>query len=509
MRSNAIWKRIGTVSAVLLLVLAVFFGCDTGGGTDTPVAMHQLNIQSYETITLEIGDSLRLTTDAPEAARDQLVWASSSPCVGITQEGEIIAQAVGHATVTVSYYSLSDTVAVTVVEELSEETQDETGNRPGDLTQGETEPAVTAPEETLPDTVTEPSPETEPEPETTPTPETDPTVGTTAHPDPETEPVPETEPETETERETEYIPPTVIIEAERSPAGYKPAGSYEEALDRTQNGQLSGYPYVPDQAPILSEYRPMENGKYIKNNDPYYVDENTYVVVDAYGREVFRIYRGGAYVTLEEVAAYVWAFGDIPANHSASKSTRPTQSIWGEYLRVNHTKFSGSTSKYPYEPELPRISGCGGDLTYYEMDIGTTGTDCDPNYRAVLYNNGYSITRGAARIVYARFDRNGNKIIEPDEKYVFYTYNHYNDFQEYLNYYGGWGEMFGNITGGGTISSKYDYNPTPYVPVVNAPLTARNARILPMLCMEPVAAPKKIEATLLHCDFHRYRDMAA
>ena len=26
--------------------------------------------------------------------------------------------------------------------------------------------------------------------------------------------------------------------------------------------------------------------------------------------------------------------------------------------------------------------------------------------------------------------------------------------------------MFGNITGGGTISSKYDYNPTDYVQVV-------------------------------------------
>ena len=26
--------------------------------------------------------------------------------------------------------------------------------------------------------------------------------------------------------------------------------------------------------------------------------------------------------------------------------------------------------------------------------------------------------------------------------------------------------MFGNITGGGSISSKYDYNPTPYVAVV-------------------------------------------
>ena len=47
--------------------------------------------------------------------------------------------------------------------------------------------------------------------------------------------------------------------------------------------------------------------------------------------------------------------------------------------------------------------------------------------------------------------------------YVFYTHNHYNDFREYLNYYGGWGEMFGNVTGGGTYSSKTDYNPTPYV----------------------------------------------
>ena len=33
----------------------------------------------------------------------------------------------------------------------------------------------------------------------------------------------------------------------------------------------------------------------------------------------------------------------------------------------------------------------------------------------------------------------------------------------FYNYYNGWGEMFGNITGGGTISSKVDYNPTPYV----------------------------------------------
>ena len=228
--------------------------------------------------------------------------------------------------------------------------------------------------------------------------------------------------------------------------------------------------FPPVQRPTISSYRPTSDGSYVRNSDAYYLDSHTYVVVDAYGEEVFTIYRGGAYITLEEVAAYVYAFGDVPANYVSDKKTDPDNSIWGEYLRLNHSQFSGNTSKYPYEPELPNISGCGGELYYYEIDIGTTGTDCDPGYPSALYNNGHSIVRGAARIVYTRYDKNRNEIIEPNEKFVFYTYNHYNDFQEYLNYYGGWGEMFGNITGGGVISSKTHYNPTPYVPVVMASL---------------------------------------
>ena len=186
--------------------------------------------------------------------------------------------------------------------------------------------------------------------------------------------------------------------------------------------------------------------------------------MDANGDVSFTVYEGGGYVTLEEVAAYVFAFGDIPANYTTKKSGSPSSSPWGKYLRLNLSAFSGSTSKYPYEPELPDISGCGGSLYYYELDIGTTGTDCDPSYQAEVYNNGNKITRGAARIVYSRYDANRNEIIDINEKYLFYTYNHYNDFQEYLNYEGGWGEMFGNITGGGTISSKVNCNPTPYIP---------------------------------------------
>ena len=435
-------SRPAAVAVALLLALLCLFGCQQGRGDD--VSLPSLSIRGEETLYLEVGDSYQLTTDAPDGV--DLTWSSSSPCVGITQEGLIVAQATGTATITVTYGTHTDSITVEVV-------------------------------------LYRPAPGTQEPLETTPSGGDDPAESTdgdvsSGGPSADTDP-PETPP-------AETAPPTVVLEVERAPEGYTPAASHEEALERTQRGELSGYPHVPDQAPILSEYRPMKDGQYVKNVEAYYADENTYVVVDAYGREVFRVYRGGAYISLEEVAAYVYAFGDVPANYAGDKKTKPTASIWGINLRLNHSKFSGNTSKYPYEPALPRISGCGGDLTYYEIDIGTTGTDCDPSYRAALYNNGSSITRGAARIVYARFDANGNKIIEAEEKFVFYTYNHYNDFREYLNYYGGWGEMFGNITGGGTISSNTHYNPTPYVPSVNAPLsTTGGARMLSMVSALP------------------------
>lgn len=247
---------------------------------------------------------------------------------------------------------------------------------------------------------------------------------------------------------------------------YTPASDYMDAYYRSLHGLMSGNLETPDQAPSISATQPKQNGMFVKNTEFKFEDNGkTYIVVDAAGQEAFRVYKDGAYITLEEVAAYVYAFGTYPKNYTESKNTEPSASVWGEYLRVNHTKFSGDTSKWPYEPVLPNITGCGGNLQYYEMDIGTTGTDCDPSYPAELYNDGYSITRGAARIVYGKNDLNGNGVYEAGELHLFYTYNHYNDFQEYLNYAGGWGEMFGNITGGGTISSKYDYAPTDYVEV--------------------------------------------
>ena len=233
---------------------------------------------------------------------------------------------------------------------------------------------------------------------------------------------------------------------------------------RTKHNLMSGSIAEQDADPTISVYQPSVDGMLVRNSTYIFSEDgNTYYVVNARGEIVNKIYKGGAYVTLEEVAAYVFAFGTYPANHSTSKSAKPTQSVWGKYLRLNHSKFSGDTSKYPYEPVLPDISGCGGSLTYYEMDIGTTGTDTGNGYEVAPYNNGTKITRGAARIVYTKYDLDRDGVIEVNETYLFYTQNHYNDFREYLNYEGGWGEIFGNETGGGTLSSKYDYNPTPYV----------------------------------------------
>ena len=255
---------------------------------------------------------------------------------------------------------------------------------------------------------------------------------------------------------------------------YTVATSYTDACLRSEYGLMSGMLTVPDQAPTVSADRPMENGVLVKNSEFIYTESgNCYIVVDSQGNEALRVYRGGAYITLEEVAAYVYAFGDIPANHSTGKKATSTLlTKWGEYLRLNHSKFNGNVTKYPYQPILPNISGCGGTLQYMEMDIGTTGTDCDPSYSIKTYNDGSTVTRGAARIVYGKNDLNGNGIYERGELHLFYTYNHYNDFQEYLNYYGGWGNIFGNVTGGGKLSDKYDYNPTPYIEVVLAPLAS-------------------------------------
>lgn len=245
---------------------------------------------------------------------------------------------------------------------------------------------------------------------------------------------------------------------------YTRATSLLDSQYRSECYLMSGTITPQDQEPDIASNQPKQGNMLIHNTTRNFSNNgNVYTVYNVNGEKEFDIYYGGAYTSLEEVAAYIYAWGEVPVNYDPDKDAKPYNSEWGEYLRANNTYFSGNTKKYPYEPELPNISGVdNGNVMYYEIDIGTTGTDCDPKYDPEIYNDGDRIIRGAARIVYTYSYINGDPVSDED-RYVFYTYNHYNDFQEYLNYYNGWGEMFGNITGGGTISSKVDYNPTPYV----------------------------------------------
>lgn len=453
------------MSIALLLALTMLFsiGCDTGiMPKDTEVSSESdvVSIVNASKITLRVGETFKLRTNMSEDRSGDIEWTSSNDNVTVTDLGFVIAREVGKVTVTARLGDSSDKVLIEVIDAVdSSETFEITEN---------TESSSSESSE-ITESITDSSSDTFESIESTATSSSE---ADSAESSIETE----TEEKSETEAKTESSIPDIDIASKNEFYGNSiPAASNDEALLRSERGELSGALTVPNQAPVLSDHRPQINGSFVRNNVSYFIDVNTYVVVNAYGQEVFRVYRGGGYITLEEVAAYVYAFGDVPANYTASKKTTPSESVWGKYLRLNHSYFSGSVSKFPYEPKLPNISSCGGELKYYELDIGTTGTDCDPKYDSRLYNDGSSITRGAARIVYARYDKNGDSIIDPNERYVFYTYNHYNDFQEYLNYYGGWGKMFGNITGGGTISSKTDYNPTDYVPTAKAPL--KDARI--------------------------------
>lgn len=240
---------------------------------------------------------------------------------------------------------------------------------------------------------------------------------------------------------------------------YEPAKDYWDSHYRSLHFLMSGSIAEQSDEPTIAPDQPMEGSLLVKNTSSLFSEDgNAYTVLDSQGEVAFEIYRGGAYVALEEVAAYVQAFKDVPVNYNEDKNDRnPKTSPWGKYLRVNHSAFEGDTDKYPYEPSLPDIYGNGGKTRYYELDIGTTGSGYSGEY-----NDGYSIDRGAARIVYARSRIDGKPL---EESFVFYTNNHYNDFWEYLNYENGWGERFGNETGGGKLDSETDCNPTPYVDV--------------------------------------------
>lgn len=235
---------------------------------------------------------------------------------------------------------------------------------------------------------------------------------------------------------------------------YYEAKSYEEAYYRTQHrlmsGDISDQSHLTPDGDILSGTATVRcstsiyildyQGKYLGYIPNSFDDDDNYI-----------IWYGGAYISHNDVAAYLYAFGEVPVNNKYDKNDGKSTSVnqWGKYGRVNYGSFSANSTKYKYQPKMPNSTG----QKYTETDFGTLGNYKTGDRNQSIYNNGKSINRGAARFVFVNNKKN------VDERYVFYTYNHYNDFQEYLNYEDGFSIRFGNESAG----NQYCYNASDYV----------------------------------------------
>ena len=291
-------KSIKKLFIAWLLVLAILFntvGCDLilGGPDEPSVENGEFYIKDGVTLDLDLGESHQLTLIGDS---DEVIWTSSNSCVSV-EDGYLVALGEGVAIIKATLGDKKDSIIVNVIDRVSledaennnkpDDSKPDDGNKPGDVTIGDGG-NVTRPTD---DPVT-----------------SDPYVG---------------------------VDKTTFYE------NYSPAISYNDAQYRTEHGLMSGSIAEQDQEPTISKNRPTSGGKYVRNNIYIFSEDgNTYYVIDAHGEIAMEIYKGGAYVVLEEVAAYVFAFGEPPANHSSSKKTKPTESMPYRYTtRCNEYDF--------------------------------------------------------------------------------------------------------------------------------------------------------------------------
>ncbi len=150
-------------------------------------------------------------------------------------------------------------------------------------------------------------------------------------------------------------------------------------------------------------------------------------VYDEYGQTMKEIYKGEYYTEVEDVAAYIAAFSDVPENYyftternGYSESKEECYELYGNACRIYPGPYDSNYSHLPYSL----------DGYYNEADIGGDG-----------YAESSSWNRGALRVV---FTLSGISQYGSDVPVVFYTNDHYDTFVEYKNYYGGWGSAFGD-----------------------------------------------------------------
>lgn len=226
--------------------------------------------------------------------------------------------------------------------------------------------------------------------------------------------------------------------------------SYEDSFYRTKHGLMSGE--LEPRVHVLDKDDRIDSN--IKVSDATYVldYEGNYICyfTNSLDNKSRPIWYNGAYITHDDESAYLLAFGEVPPNSKYKRNgddRRKAIDDWGEYGRLNYSKFILDYERFSFEPVLPNAS-------YIETDFGSWDYYESGDREQVPYIKGNKVIRGTCRFVFS----DGKEEKNIDNRYVFYTHNHYNDFEEYLNCDKGYGKIFGNMTAGNInySSKKFD-----------------------------------------------------
>jgi hypothetical protein len=279
---------------------------------------------------------------------------------------------------------------------------------------------------------------------------------------------------------------------------YTVANSPLDAKYRTEAGLLSG-------KNTEDKYMPLDNSRidnskvnnYRSTTMNYILDEDSeeqvaYLLFSLDGKYT-PIYKDGAYFTMNELASYTVGFGALPANQNYDKNEKmqdKASSTWWKYGRVNRGPFSGPV-KASYKHESWFVGMKENDIKYTETDFGNStyynSTEYDSQYKTMPYikdqkdgsfviNSGTEGDRGVLRFVFtSEYENNQNKknsSATTKKNYknqyyrrCYYTFNHYNDWHEYLNYEDGWGKVFGNMTLGNGYGENFPHSEEKFAPI--------------------------------------------
>lgn len=154
------------------------------------------------------------------------------------------------------------------------------------------------------------------------------------------------------------------------------------------------------------------------------------------------IYKGGIYTDSNEVACYINAFGECPANYVLYSNSKYSNFPDGTLSQTNAKKYTYNTygnkgRLYTYYNQLDGyvtsvpVDTDGSNFHYWEVDIAVTDA----------YASGTSFNRGGGRLIVFP-DGVTTGTYDSGKTFIVKTIDHYQHAREFANYLEGWGANF-------------------------------------------------------------------